>query len=78
MTTFTRINKARARNLVNKGGKVYALPRLMRTGNAWQAPALIELDEFASFDSWVNSYEYYNCSHETGYYAAFYIKESEQ
>ena len=78
MTTYTRINKTRARNLVNKGSKVYAMPRLMRTGNGWQVPALIELDEFTSFDTWVNRFEYYNCSYETGYYSAFYIKESEQ
>lgn len=30
-------------------------------------------NEVKEFDKLVNEFEYYNCNHECGYYAAFYV-----
>ena len=66
---FTRISKQKARLLYSEGVSVYICPVRMRPSNLWMS----KMPEASDFDQWVNAFEYYNCSNETGKYAAFYI-----
>lgn len=73
--TYERINKATARKLYNNGVSIAICPVKMHPCNMW-APAFITRPESfkeSSFDSFVNSFIYYNCQYnETGKYPAFY------
>lgn len=73
---FRRVNKTAARNLASKSVSIGVCACNMDPFNpywnmcAWYHPA----DEDMTFDQFVNSYEYYNCSNETGNYSSFYIE----
>lgn len=79
---FRRINKTEARNRAANGEKIGVCACNLDPFNpfwnpcAWYDP--IEepeaFDGFDTFDKFVNSYEYYNCNHEAGYYAAYYVE----
>lgn len=79
---FKRINKTEARNRAANGEKIGVCACNMDPFNpywsmcAWFDP--IEepeaFDGFKDFDTFVNSYTYYNCSYETGYYPAYYVE----
>lgn len=71
--TYTRINKAQARKLHASGGEFIAIPRNLNPANQyWGQGAIIDKNILPDFDKACNELEYYNCSHETGYYLAFY------
>jgi len=73
-----KINKATARKLYrDEGVEIHLLPCKVGLGSVWVRPVGIRAAGPAAetFDHRVNSFEYYNCNAELGYYAAYYIKE---
>lgn len=81
---FRRINKTEARNRAERGETIGVCACNMNPVNPywnatmWYHPAeeLQAFDGYKSFDAFVNAYEYYNCSRETGYYASYYVEVS--
>lgn len=82
MATYNRVNKAVARKEYYSGKEIYlfackVLP--VFNGDGIIQPVVISLDTSGDannqFDRAVNSFEYYNCNSEMGYYAHYYIKE---
>ena len=79
---FRRVNKREARNLANAGRSIGVCACKLDPFNpywnpcAWYHPEEERdaFDGFDTFDKFVNAYEYYNCSNEAGYYAAFYVE----
>jgi len=81
---YERISKATAKKLFLRGEKIGMLPCKAVPGSAWfPYPYILDremqknfvVDEIGMgnrFCDLVNSFEYYNCSNETGKYAAFY------
>ena len=73
-----QVNKTLARKLFNKGVTVYILPSNMRLNNTWGKPLDTNQEMYDmtvdNFDKIVNSFEYYNCSNETGLYSHFLIE----
>lgn len=72
---FRRVNKREARNLASKNIAIGVCacnmnPFSMWCTCIWFNPA----DDDMTFDQFVNWFEYYNCSAETGYYAAYYVE----
>ena len=71
--TFTRVSKPTAKKAFNQGVRIAVLPCKMGNG-PWQHRLVTEKSVYnPDFDKFVNEYEYYNCSAETGNYAAFYL-----
>ena len=71
-----RINKSQARKLYAAGKSFWIVACNLRP----QCGILIGSSSFERmaeipFDDMVNSFEYYNCSNETGRYAAFYTDD---
>jgi hypothetical protein len=79
MNGYTRIIKKQARNTYNNGQHValVACKIAPDDNGTWIQPIDIDNDRLDGydFDDFVNNFEYYNCMYETGYYAAYYIKE---
>lgn len=76
MDGYTRVNKRRARNLFSMGRKVFIQSGNFRPVNPWQSA--IQINPESEFDSYVASYQFYNCGdRERGYYAAFYVRDGE-
>lgn len=87
MIMFKRIQKRTARRLYNEGEIIYIVPCNVWPDfkGIWIKPMNISknLEEERAgnlyvamgFDSIINSYEYYNCNYELGYYTAFYVLE---
>lgn len=74
---YTRISKRTAKKMYNDGKSVYIVPCKVyaNDNNYWIKPYEIKINkDIDPFDRIVNSFEYYNCNHELGYYTAFYIK----
>lgn len=73
---FVRISKKTAKKYFDKGLTVVFCPCKMRPFGVWAAGSFINPAncDGRSFDTVVNSFEFYNCSYpETGRYTAFYI-----
>lgn len=72
--TFTRISKAAAKKLYERGEEIYMLPCKLNPEGMYFQPMGLQIDEEngSAFDSAVNAAEYYNCNYECGYYMAFY------
>lgn len=87
METYKKVNKAIARKIYNHGLPVYLVPCKCRfvdpesDEKSWVTPLKISLleceEEMNKFDRTVNSFEYYNCNAELGYYSAYYVKEQD-
>ena len=72
---YTRISKQAARNLYNASKPVYVCSCKCRPDSVWQpAIEIAKSHDGDSFDNYTNRFEYYNCDHGRGYYAAFYTK----
>ena len=67
-----KINKAAARKLFEQGERVWIVPCNMRKecGLLLNTPGLESQEN--NFNNIYNSFCYYNCDHERGYYPAFY------
>lgn len=69
-----RINKRVARKLFNEGKMVWITACNMRPEQGLLMNAGTYENELSNFDTFVNSFTYYNCNNETGRYPAFYIE----
>ena len=77
---FDRIRKDVARRLYNEGKTIYLTPSNIAASdsNFWVKPfAIKQGDGKGEFDQRVNSFEYYNCNYELGYYTNFWTNEEE-
>ena len=78
---FRRIQKRRARKYYEQGGEIYLCPYKLRPGEPWHPEAVAHMDGLegrdasAAFDFMVDMFEFYNCNHQSGEYAAFYVKD---
>lgn len=70
--TIERIQKKTAEKLFNSGETIYVQSSNFHPFGAWSQCVEINNKNGDSFESAVNSFEYYNCNNETGYYATFY------
>ena len=78
--TVKRISKKMARKIFEQGKTIYV--QSCRFNPFCVLSQAIDInkenDSFLygsyNFDTYVNSFEYYNCSFEQGYYASFYIE----
>lgn len=89
MVNYKRVNKATARKMYNHGCSILLLPCKVgesalyesTSQNHWVRPYSMSLmtseEETNRFDRAVNTYEYYNCNAELGYYAHYYVSEEE-
>ena len=75
-TTYTRITKTQASAMFDSHEPFYIIARKCRPGFPFSMGMILEApllhDKYSSFDSAVMNFSIYNCSHETGYYPAFY------
>ena len=75
---YTRVRKDVARRLFNEGRTIYLTPSNIAASdsNLYTKPFAIKQREGrGEFDQRVNTFEYYNCNHELGYYTNFWIIE---
>jgi hypothetical protein len=72
-----KINKTQARKQYEAGNTIYLFPSKANINSPWWngGMPINKNDQENSFDSVINSYEYYNCNNETGKIAAYYVKE---
>lgn len=71
---LARIDKRKARNLFERGVKIYLAPSNFRPIGVWFTAHEIDLSAGYDFDTIVNSFDYYNCiNHETGYFPSYFI-----
>lgn len=81
MVNYKRVNKPTARKMYNCGITILLLPCKVRFDNEWVKPysmSLMTSEETENrFDRAVNTYEYYNCNAELGYYASYYVTEED-
>ena len=82
MVNYKRVNKPTARKMYNIGSSILLLPckvsdKVLDNTHPWIKPVEISIltseNEENQFDRSVNSYEYYNCNSELGYYAQYYV-----
>jgi len=73
---FTKITKRQARKLFADNSPIYVIAHKMRPGGPFHMGMTIfpqrYHEESRTFDQMINDFTYYNCSHETGYYPAYY------
>jgi len=74
---WTRISKRKARQFYEAGKTIRVVPHKYRPDNKWLKMDFVKREESYGFNSRVESFEYYNCNFEVGYYSAFYIDERE-
>ena len=76
--TIKQIQKRTAKKLFESGETIYLQSSNMRPFGPWSTCVDInkEKADGETFESIVNSFEYYNCSRETGLYTTFYKRVS--
>ena len=76
--TIAQVQKRTAKKLFESGETIYMQSCNMRPFGVWSTCYDInkERADGDTFESIVNSFEYYNCSGETGMYATFYKRMS--
>lgn len=82
MVECKKINKRKARKLYEDGKTIFITPCKVSVCSMLILPFIANKKECekqygknaTSFDALVNSFEYYNCCYELGYYAAYYIR----
>lgn len=72
--SFERVSKRTARRHYNNGEPIILLPVKCYT-EMFAFETEENYNKIREFDNLVNEFEYYNCNHECGYYAAFYVAE---
>ena len=77
---YTRVRKDVARRLFKEGKTIYLTPSNIAASdsNIWVKPYPVSNRSEENFDNVVNSFEYYNCNREMGYYTNFWIDEEEK
>lgn len=71
---FKRVSKRTARRHYNDGESIIILPVKCYT-EMFAFETKENYNKVKDFDQLTNEFEYYNCNHECGYYAAFYVAE---
>lgn len=71
-------NKGTARKLFRQGQVIHLFPCKVNIHSPWWDAVRISQEDGDTFDHLVNSFEYYNCNHETGYYAHYYVERNEE
>lgn len=76
--TLERISKRAARRVYDNGGELTIIACKLSPENTFYNFGITTNKTRcgASFDQFVNAYEFYNCNYECGYYAAFYIRRN--
>ena len=71
-----RISKRAARRIYDNGGELTIIACKLSPENTFYNFGITTNKAMhgATFDQFVNAYEFYNCNYECGYYAAFYIR----
>lgn len=86
MENYKKINKPTARKMYNCGHPVLLLPcnvsdEAVEGKSDWIKPVTISIfdteEDSNKFDRTVNSYAYYNCNAELGYYPHYYVSLEE-
>lgn len=75
-TNFRRVQKRTAKRLFNNGFTLIVVACKVSPNNENFAFELSKNDYNTNFETSINNFTYYNCSYETGYYPAFYLKET--
>lgn len=70
--SLERVSKRTARWHYNNGEPIILLPVKCYT-EMFAFETKENYNKVKDFDQLVNEFEYYNCNHECGYYAAFYV-----
>lgn len=74
---YKQISKSDAVKRFERGETIYVLASKLNPNNPiWVHPAVMNLYDDSNqytFDSFVNSYKYYNCNRECGMGVRFYI-----
>ena len=71
--TIKQIQKRTAKKLFNSGKTIFIQSSNFRPFGVWSQCIEVSNKDGDSFESIVNSFEYYNCnSNETGLYTTFY------
>lgn len=70
--SFERVSKRTARRHYNNGQSIILLPVKCYT-EMFVFETEENYNKVRDFENLVNEFEYYNCNHECGYYAAFYV-----
>jgi hypothetical protein len=71
---LARIDKRKARNLFEKGIKIYLVPSNLAPFSAWIEPTEINISQHINFDGCVYYFTNYQCINaQTGYFPSFYI-----
>jgi len=76
--TIQQVQKRTAKKLFDAGETIYMQACNMRPFGVWSTCYELnkEKEGGSTFESIVNSFEYYNCTAETGLYATFYKRIS--
>ena len=86
MVSYERVNKPTARKMYNHGCSIFLLPCkanfkvALEEGSPVPVVSISLLDsdsDINRFDRAVNTYEYYNCNAELGYYAHYYVTQED-
>jgi hypothetical protein len=72
-THVKQVNKTTAKNIYDKGGRIYLNACNMMLNNPWTTPMLLDKEFAGKFETMVNEYEYYNCCSERGNYANYFV-----
>lgn len=70
--TIEQVQKRTAEKLFNSGETIYIQSSNFHPFGVWSQCIEINNKNGDSFESAVNSFEYYNCNNEAGKYAVFY------
>ena len=71
--TLEQVQKRTAKKLFNSGETIYIQSSNFHPFGVWSQCIEVNNKDGETFDSIVNSFEYYNCNNnETGKYATFY------
>lgn len=74
-----KINKVQARKRFLDGETILMYACKMRVPNVWVQGCSMTIEDeertIENFNNIVNSFEYYNCTNETGKYTSFYIEK---
>jgi hypothetical protein len=73
---YQRISKAAARKLWNAGDEFVIVPHKMIPG-CWASFPVRRNSDDHSFETFLNTFNYYNSNWECGYYPAFYNTKQE-
>ena len=76
--TIKQIQKRTAKKLFNSGETVYLQSNNIHPLGVWSRCFEVDNKSGGTFESVVNSFEYYNCNGEAGSYAVFYKRIKQQ